>query len=171
MSIDSLIDAWKRTDATMRARAAKRIYGVQYRADNKDKLTSYYYANRIKKLDRQSARYRTAEGRAKNIYRNAQKRASVKGLEFSIPFSYVVNALDVGICEVTGVPFSFDAPSENCRVHPWGPSLDRIDNQRGYVIDNVQIVCNIFNLAKSDFPEPVIYALAQALVTYKSREN
>ena len=34
---------------------------------------------------------------------------------------------------------------------PWSPSIDRIDNSRGYVLDNIQLVTVMANLAKAEF--------------------
>ena len=171
MNIDILIDAWKHTNMVMRARAVKRLYGARYRKENREKLTSYYVENKERVRNRQHARYKSVEGRGKTLYAVTKRRALAKGLEFSIPLHRVLNALDEGVCERTGISFEFGPPLEGCRIHPWAPSIDRVDNSRGYTADNVQIVCSIFNLAKNDFPEHVVYALAHALVNNKGQES
>lgn len=57
-----------------------------------------------------------------------------------------------GRCFKSGIPFDMK-PHKSARVNPFAPSLDRKDNLRGYEPDNVQMVCNLFNMGKSDCSE------------------
>jgi hypothetical protein len=49
-----------------------------------------------------------------------------------------------GKCKITGMPLSCGT---GCKDHTW--SLDRIDNNKHYTKDNVQIVSKIYNMVKS----------------------
>lgn len=58
----------------------------------------------------------------------------------------------MGRCALSGLPFSL-RPSESGRSRPFAPSIDRIDCALGYKIENVRIVANIVNSARSDFSD------------------
>ena len=50
-----------------------------------------------------------------------------------------------------------------------GPTIDRIDSKRGYTEDNVQIVCLIYNLAKSNWNHDEVMLMVEALSAVKIR--
>lgn len=66
-------------------------------------------------------------------------------------------------CSVTGVRLSpkWDGPS---RYNPWAPSIDRIDQSRGYVTGNVRPVCWAYNCARQDWPDEVVLAWASSML-------
>lgn len=53
-------------------------------------------------------------------------------------------------CALTGIRFQADG-IDGKRCNPYAPSIDRIDNSRGYTSDNVRLVLTSVNLALSDF--------------------
>ena len=63
-------------------------------------------------------------------------------------------------CSMTGVQlcWAWEGPGAN----PWAPSLDRLDNSKGYTLDNVRLVCWAFNLARGVWPDEVFHKLAMA---------
>ena len=56
-------------------------------------------------------------------------------------------------CVYSGIEFDWDKFQNN----PYQASIDRIDNDKGYIKGNVQIVCNIINQMKSNLSDPVFY--------------
>lgn len=52
-------------------------------------------------------------------------------------------------CARTGMEFFFGPHEYGKAGHFGSPSLDRIDNNRGYETDNIEIVCSIVNKMKS----------------------
>ena len=74
---------------------------------------------------------------------DARKRAKEKGLEFSI------TADDISIpdiCPVLGIPL-FSGQSKWCDN---SPSLDRIDNLKGYTKENIAVISLRANQLKND---------------------
>ena len=74
---------------------------------------------------------------------NAQKRARNKNLEFTIKLT------DINIPQF--------CPWLGCELTPSGggkstysPSLDRIDNSKGYTPDNIEVISTRANILKSD---------------------
>jgi len=87
----------------------------------------------------------------------AAKRASVKGIPYSLKIADVVEAAIRcgGRCEVSGVEFEDRGPFQ--------PSLDRIVPALGYVPSNIRVVCLITNTAMLHYGEDCLFKLAIAI--------
>ena len=72
---------------------------------------------------------------------------------------WIIEKLNVGKCEVTGLPFTYGLQSRN----PWSPSLDRIDPTVGYTLKNTRVVIWIYNAAKNVFSDQDVMVMAKAL--------
>jgi hypothetical protein len=74
---------------------------------------------------------------------NAKQRARRAGIEFDL------NPEDVTIPDICPV---FGVPLERTRSNEWttSPSIDRFDNTRGYVPDNIVVVSRRANILKKD---------------------
>ena len=96
---------------------------------------------------------------------NAKQRSLKKGLMHDLSCEYVRGMLLTNNwrCTQTNVLFEFDGSGRN----PWQPSLDRLDNAKGYVIGNVQVVCLIYNIAKGHWSADTL----QELVEIMSEKN
>jgi len=109
-------------------------------------------AGKRRKIDNDVWQGLPAWGR--RMFRNAEKRAA----HFKRPFALTIEAFadliakSNGRCAVTGVQMDMVSPNTVARV-PLAPSLDRIDSRRGYVPDNVRLVCMVVNLAMSEWGE------------------
>lgn len=77
---------------------------------------------------------------------SAKQRARKKGIEFDL----TIDDFDVPeVCPILGIPLVF--PSGDRRGPRFNsPSLDRIDNRKGYVKGNVQVVSQRANTMKHD---------------------
>ena len=75
-----------------------------------------------------------------------KKRAKLKGLEFNLTLNDIPQIPD--ICPVLGIPIipndGTSTPTDN------SPSIDRIDNKKGYIKGNIRIISNRANRIKSD---------------------
>lgn len=61
-----------------------------------------------------------------------------------------------GICVITGLKMILPKTTAETNVGPKCASIDRIDNSKGYSIDNIQLVCYSANLARNIFDMSVI---------------
>lgn len=78
-----------------------------------------------------------------NVYASAKQRAKKKGLEFSITMDDITIP---SLCPVLGIPISMGKKS---RVDG-SPSIDRINNNMGYIRGNILVVSWRANKLKSD---------------------
>jgi DNA-binding CsgD family transcriptional regulator len=78
----------------------------------------------------------------------AKRRAAQKGMEFSLTPKYVKSIVTKN-CPVFGTPFHWEY-GHGLGYNGSSPSLDRIDNSKGYVEGNVAIISRRANSIKSD---------------------
>ena len=80
---------------------------------------------------------------------DGRKNAKKKGWQHDIDHAFIIQLIRQSGCKCVycGKPFVFKAN------HPMNFSIDRIDSSRGYVKDNVQVIANWVNKAKSDMNE------------------
>lgn len=50
-------------------------------------------------------------------------------------------------------------------MNPFSPSLDRKDSSRGYVRDNVDVVCFMYNCAKNRFTDEDVLRFSHAFIS------
>lgn len=107
-------------------------------------------------------RYATPYGRARQMYNSAKSRSLKRGIEFNLTFDLLWAKCLIGICEKSGLPFKMTPPVKS-KYGPLSPSLDRINPKIGYVDHNIQVVCNMFNMGKSDYDEIDYLAICVAV--------
>ena len=104
--------------------------------------------------------------RAQRLHGNAQKRAKANGWpELDFDSLWVEQKIAAGVCEVTGIPFDLHTKT-SVSVHaknPWVPSLDRIDSQKPYLKDNVQVVVFMYNVCKAEFDHADVVKFCRAV--------
>jgi hypothetical protein len=133
-----------------------------------------YYASaqrRIRQTERhkqQERGYRkkygsTFSGMVTSLLCNARDRAKKNELQIDLDRSWIEQHLQPLICEATGVVLVLERQS-GVSHSPFRPSIDRIDNNKGYTKDNCRIVCVIYNKAKSDYSDLDVVAMAKGLV-------
>lgn len=106
--------------------------------------------------------YRQApHGRAVQLHANAKRRAEDKGIVFDLDRLDLIERINAGRCEVTGLPFDLAAGTG---LNPWAPSLDRKNSSGGYTPANVQVVVSAYNIAKGPWGDDVLLRLARAIV-------
>lgn len=92
-----------------------------------------------------------------------KKRAKQKGLEFDLDVEDILGTT----CPIFGVELkrgSKQGPSD------FAPSVDRIDNSKGYVKGNVQVLSNLANKMKANAtPEQLLQFAEWVFKTYKKQ--
>ncbi len=113
---------------------------------NPDKVSEadrrWYYNNLEQKLA-----YRkqwALDNPEKRLWSTAKSRAGVRGIEFSIDIADVVIPT---LCPVLGIPLKKNIGK--CHSDD-SPSLDRVNNARGYVKGNVRVISYRANRLKGD---------------------
>lgn len=102
--------------------------------------------------------------------RYARKRSDVEDRARMITFKECMNLLKEqnGRCNLTDLEFNNINRNPTARVlaFPWRPSLDRIDNSRGYVKSNVRLVAQCVNFARGEWPDDVFFEMCAAGALY-----
>lgn len=95
---------------------------------------------------------RTAGLAVERAVRAAKKRAVDKRLAFDLDVEWALDALKAQDfkCVLTSIPFYMES-SASSKVHPYMPSLDRIEPKKGYVRGNVRIVVYAINVMLMDW--------------------
>lgn len=127
-----------------------RNYGQQYRQERREYFTEYNRDYHQQPLNR-----------AKHLWRKAKLRHKVG--EFTLTVDRIASVLVKGICERTGLAFSFER-HERYNYHPLAPSIDKRDPFGGYTDDNVQIVCNFYNFGKQQMTDDEYISFCRAVV-------
>src|SRR5262245_20750804 len=104
---------------------------------------------------------KTIDGKSKWLLKDAKHRAAKNGLEFDLTMEWLQPRLAAGYCELSGIKFDFSG-NRNARTNPYIPSIDRIDNRRGYTQDNCRIICWALNLAFADWGEDCVRKIMMA---------
>lgn len=101
---------------------------------------------------------------AKALTSRQRDAAKARGHAFLItaPYVYGLMAESGFRCSISGVPFTIG--SGELDVHPWAPSIDRIDNRHGYLPDNVRVVCIVANIAMNRWGYDTLLRLARGIV-------
>ena len=84
-------------------------------------------------------------------------------MEFDITLTQLGDLLEKQnfMCSKTGVPLVIAGVDS-----PWSPSIDRIDNSKGYIDGNIQIVCVMYNRAKHTASDREVLQFAHALLNH-----
>jgi hypothetical protein len=117
----------------------------QWLQDNKEKLLDQHRAR-----NRKSPRYAFSSTLAL-----ARKRAEV-----TIDQSYLMSLYDAqeGLCALSGVRMTWATG----KTSPTSISMDRIDNQKGYVEGNVRLVCVAVNAFRGTMNDHELLKMAKA---------
>lgn len=111
------------------------------------------------------SRYATKERRLEDLLKSVKARAISKNMEFNI------DSADLAIpdtCPLLGIKIVWDVPTGG--PVPNSPSIDRIDNTKGYVKGNVHVISYKANALKSNATLEELDLLVQNLkfLTLKS---
>jgi predicted nucleic acid-binding Zn-ribbon protein len=77
------------------------------------------------------------------MHQRAKQRAKDSGREFNLKVEDIVIP---DVCPILGIPLNMNSGKSGAYRN--SPSLDRIDNSRGYTKDNIQVVSQLANAMK-----------------------
>lgn len=100
---------------------------------------------------------------------NAKKRAAQKGMAFDLDRDYLFEIAPTH-CPYLGVKLRWEVETGcavTTRAHSNSPSLDRIDNSKGYVKGNVVIVSHRANSIKRDATEVELIKMGRRIAEIK----
>ena len=138
------------------SKSTKRRGGLAYQCK---KCQSSYYVGRYK-TKRDGFEFKCHE-----ILRKKKAYCRNKKILFDLELDWMKARMVQTHCEVTGIKFEED------KSGPFSRSLDRILPDKGYTPKNTRVVARIYNTAKQDWPDSVVFQMAVALVDRKEIEK
>lgn len=139
-----------------RNREARVEYSKRYREEHKEEIKEYVERNKEKKKKYDQERYDSK--RASYLFNGAKHRAKQTPLEFSIEKD------DISIpeiCPYLGIPITYSVGLGKIDANP---SIDRIDNSKGYIKGNVQVISFLANRMKNNASEKDLIAFAKGVL-------
>lgn len=150
----------------------RKEYMKEYHRKNKERLNiakREYIKNNPEQRKEITKRYRVKsktirEDVIKQVVRTASVKARQKNLPFELTYEVIsfMCELQNECCSLTG--FRFDYKSTQYRNRPFAPSVDRVDNAKGYIYGNIQIVCTMVNKAKNEYSQEMFDQMCLARV-------
>lgn len=131
-------------------RSGKEKYKARYET-NKDKIHQYRLKHRT-----------SPEGRAYQMWKNARTRG---GSTFDVSREKITEIVSKGVCQRSGVAFDFSIPNGKS-INAFAPSIDKIDRNKGYRNDNVQIVAWCYNSGKGEMSDGEFIAFCKAVAEF-----
>jgi len=106
-------------------------------------------------LDRELSKIETA------VFKAAQRRSAKSGRAFSLSLDDYKRMIAAckGRCEATNIKFP-DERVTHFNYRPFRISIDRIDSSQGYSLENCQLVCAFFNMAKNSASVEMVHLIA-----------
>lgn len=152
-----------------RNNAKRTEYNRKYRIANKEKHLEWqkqnYEKNRNKRMKSAKTWRQTKSGTIRMMHLSAKTRAENKNVKYSLSVDLIKCLIKIqrDRCKLTGINFIYEN-SEEYLYRPFAPSIDRIDSKKGYVCENVQIVCCIVNKAKNEYDISLFDEMCKARV-------
>ena len=113
---------------------------------------------------------KTHRGRATRLLSSCRRRAKLSKSEMNLTTEWVQQKLEKGICEVTGLPFSYEREEQHTRS-AFAPSVDRINPQNtNYTPDNCRVVLWSVNNIFSEYGEQLVLPILEAILNAKQNE-
>jgi hypothetical protein len=106
----------------------------------------------------------------KDVIHNAKKRAKIIKVNITIDDLKKLYEKQNGLCALSGIKMTRDVyttKGNNHIINKYNISVDRIDSDKDYDIDNIQLVCAIINRMKTDLPDHEFLDICNSIVNYK----
>ena len=113
----------------------------------------------------------SVEGYLEYLLKTVKQRAEKKGHDYNLDLAFLLDRYDSieGKCEVTNIPMIISKEGTEYN----NISIDRVNNNKGYTKDNIQLVCLGFNKMKNDMDNKTFYELVTKTYEYmqENKEN
>lgn len=100
------------------------------------------------------------------MHQRAKQRCRKSGLEFSITVDDIVIP---DVCPILGIPLNMN--SGRSGAYKNSPSLDRINNNKGYTPDNIQVISQLANAMKGAASDKELIAFAKWVLSTRSESS
>lgn len=103
---------------------------------------------------------------SRTVSKTRYSAREIRNLDFDIDTEYVMSLLvkQQGLCALTGWPLEFTRGGTWDGKNPRGATMDRINNNRGYVRGNIQLVCGMPNNIRNKLSMAEFKKLCRAVV-------
>lgn len=100
----------------------------------------------------------------------AKTRALKKKIDFNLTKEFLMHLWNTqkGKCALTGLDMTYKI--DNGRSHT-NVSIDRIDSDKGYTIDNIQLVCMAVNQMKSDLTNEELMYFCNNIIKWNKKKK
>ena len=134
--------------------------GYYYEHWEEEKL---FYHNKTKRKLVSKIHALTHSGRALLMARNCKKSAKRRNIVFNLTVEDLLPAVELKHCQLTGLPFDLNPPKEKT-MNLYAPSVDRIDNNKGYAKDNIRVVLWAVNRAVGEDGDEAMLPILKEMV-------
>lgn len=131
-------------------------YNDKYTRKNKLRITEQ--VKKYQLLHRSTAKYTVYA-----LFAAAKTRARFKNLAFDLDRAWITEKVLPMACAATGLTLQLDI-DDRYQYNPFRPSIDRIDNAKGYTKDNCQVVSVLYNRTKSEYTHDDVLLMCEYLV-------
>lgn len=120
---------------------------------------------------RNAPKPRTVEAACRVISNNIRARSIKAGMQFYLPWQEIfrMGEEQEWKCAISGLPFDREyQKEERAAYNPFGISVDRIDNSKGYERKNVRLVLTAVNFALNTWGDDIFIKIATAVASKQS---
>jgi hypothetical protein len=122
-----------------------------------------FYLNKTKRKINSKNHALMDRGRALQMVRSCKKSAKRRNIVFNISIEDVLPGVQSKNCQLTGIPFNLKPPEKKA-MNLYAPSIDRIDNNKGYTKDNIRIVLWAVNRAVGEDGDEVMLPILKEMI-------
>ena len=145
--------------------ASRKEYYRSYATEYRKKQANKDYEESFRKKYKGSFK-----GTVTSLLTGAKGRAKLRNIDFSLSREWIESNLEPMICQATYSPLTLEI-DKSVQHSPFRPSIDRVDNTKGYTEDNCLITCVIYNKCKSDCHHEDVVKMASYLIEGKHNEQ